>query len=225
MPREPSPPSDKIDKALIAGSVIASVVPWLGGPVSKVLSGMGTERKFTRIREVLDDLADQLNDFESEVAQEYVKTVDFEELLENTLKRAADERNPEVRAMYARFLRRAIAEPGDEYDNQFVVLRAVESLRNEHIVVLHALLAEPTSSEASLVAGSPMQTLEGRTGLDRDRIERVVGTLDDLKLAKARDGLFTMMTANGAASLQGKVTGLGIRVLDYLSPSKQKDNQ
>ena len=224
MPREPSPPRDKTDNALIAGSVIASVVPWLGGPVSNVLNGMATERKFTRIQEVLDDLAVQLNDFESEVAQEYVKTDDFEELLENTLKRTADELNAEVRAMYARFLRHVIAEPGDEYDNQFVVLCTVKSLRNEHIVVLQALLAEPTSSEASLVAGSPMQTLEGRTSLDRDRIERVVETLDDLKLTKASDRMFTMMTANGAASLQGIVTGLGIRVLDYLSPSKQKDN-
>ena len=222
MTHEPSPPTDRTDKALIAGSVIASLVPWLGGPVSNVLSGIGTERKFKRIRDLLDDLADQLKDFESEVAQDYVKTDDFQELLEHTLKRAADERNAEVRGLYAKFLRRVIAEPGDDYDHQMEVLRAVETLRIEHIVVLHAFLAEPTSNEASALAGSPMQTLEGRTGLDRDRIEPVVETLDGLKLTKARDSLFTLMTANGAVSLQGRVTGLGIRVLDYLSPSNER---
>lgn len=217
MTDESSLPSERTDKALVAGSIIASAVPWLGGPVSSVLSGIGTERKLKRIREVLDGLADELKDFESEVARDYVRTEDFEELLEHALRRAADERNAEVRGLYVRFLRRVIVEPADEYDDQMEVLRAVESLRREHIAVLQALLAEPTGDESSGFAGSPMQTLEGRTGLDRDRIEPVVERLDELKLAKARDGLFTMMTARGAASLRGRVTDLGVRVLDYVS--------
>ena len=86
--------------------------------------------------------------------------------------------------LYVQCLRRVITEPGDEYDDQMEVLRAVERLRNERIVVLRALLAEPTGSEVSGFAGSPVQTLERRTGLDRDGIEPVVEKLDDLNLTR-----------------------------------------
>ena len=109
-------PIDRTDRSIAAASALVSAVPWLGGAVSNVVSGYGQTRKFNRVQELLGGLARELSDFESDVAKEYVRTEDFEELLEQTLRRAADERDAEVRNLYLRFIHRAITEPGDEYD-------------------------------------------------------------------------------------------------------------
>jgi hypothetical protein len=51
-----------------------------------VLGGISSHRKLTRVREVLQGFAEDLRSFKSDVSEEYVKTEDFEELLEETLR-------------------------------------------------------------------------------------------------------------------------------------------
>ena len=153
-------PTDRTDRSLAVASALVSVVPWLGGAVSNVISGYGQTRKLNRVQELLDGLASRLSGFESDVSKEYVRTEDFEELLEQTLRRAADERNAEVRDLYLRFIHRAITEPGDEYDDQIEVLHAVERLRDIHIAVIRALREKPSPDAGKKFAGSPSQTLQ-----------------------------------------------------------------
>ena len=209
-------PTDKTDTAISVASGIASAVPWLGGVVSSVLSGYGQTRKLNRIQEVLDDLADRLTGFESEVSRDYVRTEDFEELLEHTLRRVADERNSEVRKLYVDFIHKMIVEPSDDYDSHMDVLTRIERLRAVDVVVLHAMLEEPRMDEVDRLMGSPMQSLEERTGLDRDTIKAAIENTDDLRMTDLTGSLQTMMTARGAASLQHAVTALGKRVLGYI---------
>ena len=76
------------EKALDVASFVSSAVPWVGGPISNVLSGVSYGRKLSRVKEVLYGLAEDLRDFKSEVSHVYVKTEDFEELLERTLQQA-----------------------------------------------------------------------------------------------------------------------------------------
>ena len=217
-------PTDRMDTALSVASGIASAVPWLGGVVSNVLSGYGQTRKLNRVQEVLDELADRLAGFESEVSEDYVRTEDFEELLEQTLRRAAEERNSEVRRLYVDFIQRTIVEPNDDYDAHMEVLIRIERLRADHVVVLRALLEEPRREESNGSMGSPMQTLEGRTGLDRDSIKAAVENTDDQRLTNLTGSLQTMMTGRGAASLQHAVTPLGHRVLGYLGNTARAGN-
>src|SRR5690606_30731368 len=109
----------------------------------------------------------------SEAAKTYVKTEDFEELLEQTLRKVADERQEEVRELYAKFLSRAITKPGDKYDDQIAVLRSVEVMSMEHIAVLRAALREPGPDAHRKYMGSPIQTLRERTGFNDATIQRV----------------------------------------------------
>lgn len=208
-------PTDGTDRAISAVSTLATLVPWLGGPVSNVVGGYGQARKFNRVQGLLDELAGRLSDFESEVSQEYVRTEDFEELLEHTLRRAADERSSEVRDLYLRFIYKAIIDPGDEYDDQIEVLHAIARLREVHITVMRALLMEPSPDASKKWAGSPRQTLQERTGLDANQITGAVETLNDLKLTNL-ESLGTMMTGHGSETLSHAVTQLGLRVLEYL---------
>lgn len=198
-----------------ATAVLVSAVPWLGGPVSTVLSGYTQSRKLSRIKEVLDALSEELREFKSTASEEYVRTEDFEDLLEQTLKRVADARQSNVRTLYCRFLRRAIREPNDDYDIQIRILNAIELLRAEHVAILKALTVDPGPLGPFSHASSHMQTLMERTSLDRDSIRSLADDLNHWRLTKL-DGLSTMMTGRGAASLQHTVTPLGRKVVNYL---------
>jgi len=57
------PSKTKGDKALEISATIASAVPWIGGPVSNVLSGIAVNRRFERVEEILNGLANELKDF------------------------------------------------------------------------------------------------------------------------------------------------------------------
>ena len=158
----------------------------------------------------------RLSDFESDVAKEYVRTEDFEDLLEQTLRRVADEGNAEVRSLYLQFIHHAIAEPGDEYDDQVEILRTIERLRDVHMTVMRALCVGPSlDADKKYMGSSPSQTLQERTGLSSVQIKDAIDTLNDLRLTNLK-GLNVMMTGRGSESLQHAVTPLGTRVLEYV---------
>src|SRR5713226_6248336 len=95
------PATTRSETALDALAVLVSVVPWIGSPISNIVSGISTGRKIARVREVLLRLAHDLAGFESEAAKAYVKTDEFEELVERTVRQAADERSNEKRRVYS----------------------------------------------------------------------------------------------------------------------------
>ena len=119
----------KVETALDIASLVGSAVPWIGGPVSNVLSGMSFGRKLGRVREVLEGVAADLAEFKSAVSEEYVRTEEFEDLLEQALRRASEERSEEKRRMYRAFLSDAIEAPGESYDDQLRLLRTFEELQ------------------------------------------------------------------------------------------------
>jgi len=71
----------------------AKAVPGIGGAVAGVLNNWSAERKHERVRDVLNGLAIFVANLKSEVRQEYVLSEEFEELLDQTLRRAATERH------------------------------------------------------------------------------------------------------------------------------------
>lgn len=66
---------------------------------------MSIERKMERVGEVLEGLAQDLKNFHSEASESYVRSDQFQDLLERTLRQAADERNDEKRRIYRLFLK------------------------------------------------------------------------------------------------------------------------
>lgn len=151
------PEGDPKPIAIEVAAFVTSAIPYLGGPISNILSGIGTERRIKRVREVLNRLASDLTDFKSEVTEKYVRTDEFEELLERSLRQASDERSEEKRRMYADFIADDIKEPGPSYDEKIRFLRTLEELQPDHLAVLKALSALPDANPSSI--GSPGQTL------------------------------------------------------------------
>ena len=209
------PTSTPAETALDATAAVSSIVPWIGGPVSNVLSGMSLGRKLGRVREVLEDLANDLKEVESDVSKNYVKTEEFEDLLEQTLKRVGEERSAEKRQLYKDFLTGTIESPGEPYDEQLRLLRTIDQIAPDHIGLIKALLRSPDPDPGMM--GSPIQTLRERLpGIDEARIEELVSQLNDLRITNL-SSLKVMMTGHGAGNLQHSFTDYGRRVLRYIA--------
>jgi len=202
------------ETAMDVGAAVASLAPWVGGPVSQVLSGMSIGRKMNRVKEILDGLASDLDNFRSEVSEEYVRTGDFQELLERTLRMAADERNEEKRRIYRAFLARAIKTPGEPYDQQIQLLRTLDAVQTDHVRILRAIMQSPEQNVG--VVGSQLQTLCNRLpDLRPEHIHELVGQLNDLRVTNMTV-LTTMMTAHGAADLRHGLTLYGRQFIIFL---------
>jgi len=206
---------DDKEKILDIASLVTSAVPWIGGPVSNVLGGISTGRKIQRAHELLFGLSEDLKDFKSEISEEFVKTEDFEDLLEQTLRRTSEERNEEKRKILKSFLVEAVKNPGEQYDDQLRFLKIQENIYSDHIKVIKALMVAPDQSRGGL-SGSPSQTLRERIPeMDDNRINDLVQQLNDLRITNLQS-LNTMMTASGAQDLRHSVTALGKRFIKYL---------
>jgi hypothetical protein len=208
------PASDPKTLALDIAAFATSALPYVGGPLSNVLSGVATTRRLNRVREVLEKLADDLGQFKSDATEQYVKTEEFEELLERTLRQAADERSDEKRRIYASFLRDDIKVPGQPYDQELRFLKTLEELQPDHLTVLKALATAPSGDPGMM--GSPGETLSNRLrGMNEAQITELVSQLNDMRLTDLRT-LKVMMTGVGAADLRHSITQYGRRFVSYV---------
>lgn len=212
--KEVIPASSNTETVLDVAAFVGSAVPWIGGPVSNVLSGMSFGRKLERVREVLDGLGNDLREFKSKVSEEYVKTGEFEDLLEQTLKRVGEERNKEKRHLYKAFLIDAIELPGEPYDEQIRLLRTFEELVPDHLRILNALLQEPRPDP--VIMGSPIQTLcERLPDFQEQRIVELIAQLNSMRITDM-SGIKVVMTGRGAADLRSSITDYGKRIFSYI---------
>jgi hypothetical protein len=208
------PTADAKQLAIEVAAFATSAIPYVGGPISNVLSGVGTVRRINRVREVVDQLAKDLAGFKSEVTAEYVQTEEFEELLERTLRQASEERSEEKRRIYAAFLADDIKAPGPSYDEKMRFLRTLEELQPDHLAVLKALSLQPDANLGSI--GSPSQTLSRRLPqISGAHISELVAQLNAMRVTNLQS-LKVMMTGHGAADLRHSITEYGHRFLKYL---------
>ena len=200
--------SSETEIAIDLASFVSSAVPWIGGPISNVLSGVSFGRKISRVREVLEGVAGELNNFKSEVSEKYVKTDEFEELLEKTLRKVAEERNEQKRVILRKFIIEAIKTPGEPYDEQIRFLRTLEEIQPDHLRVLQALNQGPDldTGRTGFISGAPLQTLLKRLPeINEKRIEDLIMQLNDMRVTNLTS-LKTMMTWSGAQNLVHSIT-------------------
>jgi hypothetical protein len=208
------PGGDAKQLAIDVAAFATSAIPYIGGPISNVISGVGTVRRLGRVRQVVEQLAQELAGFRSEITEKYVKTEEFEELLERTLRQASDERSDEKRRMYAAFLADDLKAPEPSYDQKLRFLRILEEVQLDHLIVLRALAAEPDADPGMM--GSPSQTLSKRLPeMTEVHITALVFQLNAIGVTNLQS-LKVLMTGRGAADLRHSITAYGHRFLKYL---------
>jgi len=213
--KEILPASTEKEIILDVAAVVSGIAPWVGGPVSAVLSGMSISRKMGRIKEVILNMADKIQGLESEVSKDYVKTEEFQELLEKTLKQVADERNDEKRKAYAAFLAGDIKSPMESYyEEKIRFLRTLEDMQINHIQILKAMMQEPDPNPAMI--GSVSKTLEKRLpNIPLERVSDLAQQLTDMRVADLTN-MNTQMTGRGAEELKHHITPYGHRLIKYI---------
>src|SRR5206468_11860789 len=78
---------DASEAALEVSAAFASAAPWVGGAISNYMAGKANDRKFRRVADELKALADDMRRVASDTAREYVKTDEFEDLLDLTMQK------------------------------------------------------------------------------------------------------------------------------------------
>lgn len=203
-----SEPPDHLARALTIAATVTSAVPWLGGPIAEVISGLASNRKFERIRDVVQGLAEDLATFRSEVSEQYVRTEAFADLLEQTLRQVMQEGDAEKRRAFRNLLANAIREPGEDVAELLQVVRLLGELTPKQLQVLEALAVVPGQL---LDSDSPLATLTGR--LPNFDVAQLIGLVEDLNgLRLTRIDNWAVMTGRGSSDLRSYLTPLGLHV-------------
>lgn len=198
------------------GALYVNLVPVFGGVVSQVLNGWSAERRYQRVKEVLGSVARDLAQIKDRVREEYVRSDEFADLLDQTLRRVVNERNQEKRRLYRGLLVDATTSATYTYDEQIHMLQVIDSLQGAHIAVLGAILAEPPKGYSEGFTSTFLTTLRGRLhGVSEERIIDLVTHLKDHHLANVGN-LQSHMTSEGAQDMRSTLTPFGKRLVDYL---------
>ena len=209
------PQSTPRERLLDGGSLVASAVPHIGGPLSNIISGIAQGRRMNRVISFLSELSERLRLVEIAGDARYLKSDEFEELLEQALHRVAAERHASKRAVYREFLADVVVQPKCGYDEQLAFIRTLEQIQPDHLRVLWAM-AQPPGDTSSMLTWSPGAALRRRLpGMVPESIRDRVAELNDFRLAKM-NSLNTMMTPDGAENLAGSITPSGHRFLKYI---------
>jgi pyruvate-formate lyase-activating enzyme len=209
---------DNPNKERIASvlSILASAVPTLGGPVSAILNGYVTRRKFDRMAEVINQLADDLKDFQNEASKQFVATDDFEDLLDDTLRRVASERNEEKRKVFKNLLRETIKGCDTNYDEHLRILRAIEQIQPDHILLLNAINQIPDKEKST--SSTRRDALQRRLrDFETQHLTDLVEQLDDLRLTHLLPSFGRLETPENAENLKSMMTLFGRRLMKYIN--------
>ena len=206
--------SDGLEQVASLVHYVSATVPVFGGVLSSIFGGIAAGRKFERIKEVITKLADELKEIES-ISEEYIKSEDFEEILEQTLHKIAHERNSEKREIFKKFLKNTIASQLS-YDDfvKYRILRTLEEVFPVHLYILKAISMEPNESETKgLISGKQIGTIIMRTkesGLTGKEIEKTIEDLNRLGITNLNMNILKTMTNVGEArDLRHTITDFG----------------
>ena len=198
-------------------SAVVAAAPWIGGPLTAVISGRVTDRKLQRVNDALVFLAGKLKAVGNTLEEDYVRSEEFEDLLDEVLPRISRERSQRKRNLYALYLKGVLTNVEQPYDEKLNFLNALDQLQFAHIEVLNAFLQKPDNEKIfSGFGGSRIQTLRNRLqNYNEATIEELVIQLNDLRLTDAKN-LKTMMSSDGAENLRSVVTPMGQRFYSFL---------
>lgn len=209
-----------IDELHTAAEALAGMVPVLGSPLQAYINEASTKRRAERLKELFLALKDDLDGIKDRLASEYLRTDDFTELLEETLRRVASERDDEKKRIYKNILV-GIIEHQDvrAYNEQLRYLKMLENLERAHIAALRAIMVKPTREQLlrwSGFAGFKMHTLEERLpGIPPHSIQDLVSDLNRVGLTHI-ENLHSVTSPISARDLSGGLTPFGERFVTFL---------
>jgi len=197
------------------------LIPLLGGVVSNVMNGWTQERRMRRVGEVISDfnrrmlaLGDRLN----ETRRDYIRSDEFEDLVDRTLRQVTRERHEAKRLLYAAFLAGSVESAGGSYQEELRMLRTLDELQPDHIRVLKAIFEEPSLRHAMGGGANVFESVHRHMpdvpiGRVVDLVEQLA---DDLRLTMIGGVVAFTVTAGVEAEPPDRFTEYGWRFLKFI---------
>ncbi len=198
------------DKVVDAVSALAAMIPILGGPISNVLAGLVNDRKFERVGEVLSGLARQIRTLSAE-SETFVKSVDFEDLMDQTLRQVARTRHRKKRDLYRDVLVGVIQRPSFGFDELETLMRTMDQVQVEHLLALDALV-RGEEGEPPLALGGEEGTVEAEIGQSHEVTTRLLEELQGMGLLEN----VAPLPSSGKRSTIWRATGYGKRFRGFV---------
>lgn len=202
------------DHALVAGIAALQLVPAVGGVVATFISEYVPRKKQERLVEFVQDLSREFTAEQERIDREFVKTKDFDRMVEDVLDRVQTVRNEEKLGYWAALLAGVATEDRPTTSDRDRMIQTLDDLRPEHLRLLQ-VIATTTEPPPNLYMGGVIATLTWKIpDIAEDEARRLWGEL-------ARTGVVAeypsgLMTAQGAGDLTVRLTPYGREFVNLL---------
>jgi hypothetical protein len=195
------------DHALVIGMAALQAVPVIGGVVATFISEYVPRKKQERLVGFVQSIGRELVEEQERIDREFVRTKDFDRMVEDVLDRVQTVKN-EDKLRYWAFLLAGFAtteRPGATDRDRMI--ETLDGLRPEHLRLLH-VIATTTKGPPNLYAGGVSATLDWKMpDVPNDEARLLWGELARFNVVDSYPS--GLMTAQGAGDLAVRLTPYG----------------
>lgn len=208
------------DHALAVGMAVLSAVPVGGGPLATLISEYVPRQKQLRLVRFVEDLGARVRSEQERIDQEFVRTEEFQTMVEDVLDRVQRRRNEEKFRYWADLVAGVASMGRPPRADRERMVETLDRLRLSHLQLLHAV-ATTRQGPPNTYMGNVRATLEWKMpGTVFDDVRRDWDDLAREDLVDAFPG--AMMSPEGAGNLTVRLRPYGqqfVRLLHLESDS------
>lgn len=204
-----------IDHALVAGIAALNAVPYFGGVIATYISEYVPRRKQARLVEFVQDLGRHAEAERERIDNEFVRTAEFDRMVEDVLDRVQQVKNEDKLRYWAALLAGVATTVRPPASDRERMIETLDGLRPSNLRLLN-VIATTHEGDPSLSMGGVMHTLTWKMpDAAEDDLRRDWADLARFDLVQSYPS--GTMTAQGAGDLSVRQTRYGrefVRLLD-----------
>jgi hypothetical protein len=195
------------DHALVAGIAALQLVPVVGGVIATFISESVPRKKQERLVGFVQDLSREFAPGQERIDQEFVKTKDFDRMVEDVLDRVQTVKNEDKLGYWAALLAGVATTDRPISSDRDRMIETLDGLRPEHLRLLH-VMATTNEPPPGFYAGGVDSTLKWKMpDVPSDEARRQWTELSRFDVVGSYPS--ATMTAHGAGNLSGRLTPYG----------------
>jgi len=195
------------DHALVVGMAALQAVPVIGGVVATFISEYVPRKKQERLVGFVQDLSREFVAEQERIDTDFVKTRDFDRMVEDVLDRVQTVRNEDKLRYWAALLAGVARLDRPSTIDRDRIIATLDGLRPEHLRLLH-VIATTTEPPPDLWAGGIGATLDWKMpDVPNDEARQLWAELERFGVVPAYPS--GVMTKEGAGNLAGRMTPYG----------------
>jgi hypothetical protein len=195
------------DHALVVGMAALQAVPVIGGVLATFISEYVPRKKQERLVDFVQGLSREFVAEQERIDREFVRTRDFDRMVEDVLDRVQTVRNEDKLGYWAALLAGVATTDRPNASDRNRMIETLDGLRPEHFRLLH-VIATTNEPPPGLYAGGVSSTLDWKMpDVPQDEARRLWNELARFDLVGSYPS--GTMTASGAGNLAGRLTPYG----------------